>query len=720
MNERSTERFSLQTAFPPGFLVKVVVSIGRQWLQVHIHKCCITSKMFSSVKESDSQVMKQSLVFTLDPRDAGARAVGLHDPNANIYQRVCFICKETSKEDYMMQYGALSCLSCRAFFRRAHQSSRNSAFVCKKTGLCLVTPKTRRRCQKCRYDLCLLAGMRPEAVLTEEQRKTRFRKMIQRRSQVKKEEMESQEDKVPDIRLTTTNSMTMEDEKLQKQLGQVQNSYDMALSVSMDEIRHDFFDKLSAFHTYSMEPTLTRHDILAYITNMTQMFKNFAGLHKTFSTFVEADQKLLLATNTPLYIQYRLGRYFTATTGQSQLEWLLGNYLRPNLLPEQPLHHVPIEEFNCYVGLFPGGIKRYKTLVEKLDLLTYEITLEEDALISYLFLFHCNESMTLSDPHKLSLHKNACLLMSSLVPALNLQELTGVLTDMSVFFAYNFQWQSQESFGNVGKKGDAFKNLVIPFTNEEELWLNKQCVEFVDTVRSVSLGADLINEFVMFTFDVPLSRGFFSSGMAAFMERSRRIFNSNPDIHNLGLCLNDVLELWNCNRYNTQTMFTLQNQACSTGLQQLQVVMGEFDEHLWQTQYVPLLKTTNLKKITMTNTVNTSSISMDKNTLEKYENSLNDVLYLAKDSSLYKLTFLVLLSTPPVEWLEQQTPARKRLSQLHSKYLMLLKRRCQCQLDLAVDMNDKQVYVDETNYKNYMTALDNIKYISQVHQHLVS
>ena len=58
-------------------------------------------------------------------------------------------------------------------------------FVCKKSGKCNVTPKTRRRCQKCRYDLCIKAGMQPEAVMTEDQVKVRFRKMFTKRGENK-------------------------------------------------------------------------------------------------------------------------------------------------------------------------------------------------------------------------------------------------------------------------------------------------------------------------------------------------------------------------------------------------------------------------------------------------------------------------------------------------------------------------------------------------------
>ena len=41
------------------------------------------------------------------------------DPNDPYYRRICFICQEEAKpkQEHLKNYGAIVCLSCRAFFR---------------------------------------------------------------------------------------------------------------------------------------------------------------------------------------------------------------------------------------------------------------------------------------------------------------------------------------------------------------------------------------------------------------------------------------------------------------------------------------------------------------------------------------------------------------------------------------------------------------------------
>ena len=90
---------------------------------------------------------------------------------------ICGICNADPQTKYL-NYGAHSCFSCRAFFRRALQKTRAPTFTCQRGGRCEMNAETRRRCQRCRYDGCIRAGMVPELVLNPEQRLERFQAKV--------------------------------------------------------------------------------------------------------------------------------------------------------------------------------------------------------------------------------------------------------------------------------------------------------------------------------------------------------------------------------------------------------------------------------------------------------------------------------------------------------------------------------------------------------------
>jgi len=116
------------------------------------------------------------------------------NPNDKCYLIICFVCRDVAKpgQEHLRNYGGIVCYSCRAFWRRSHQATRCPTFTCKKNGNCIMTVNTRRRCQKCRYDKCIAAGMRSEAVLNESQKKIRFRKLFMKRQKLLAKQLKAQ------------------------------------------------------------------------------------------------------------------------------------------------------------------------------------------------------------------------------------------------------------------------------------------------------------------------------------------------------------------------------------------------------------------------------------------------------------------------------------------------------------------------------------------------
>jgi len=100
----------------------------------------------------------------------------------------CKVCGEPAAKH--IHYGAVSCFSCRAFFRRSIQNNTAQSYVCRRNKDCSVNLKTRRNCQYCRYECCLAVGMKPSWVLSPEERDRRFKK----KRDIKNSKLENVED----------------------------------------------------------------------------------------------------------------------------------------------------------------------------------------------------------------------------------------------------------------------------------------------------------------------------------------------------------------------------------------------------------------------------------------------------------------------------------------------------------------------------------------------
>jgi len=80
-----------------------------------------------------------------------------------------------------LHYGGVSCYSCRAFFRR--NAAKMERSDCKESNQCVITFSDRKACTSCRYRKCISAGMIPQLVLSEEAKKQRFKKSIEKKKQ---------------------------------------------------------------------------------------------------------------------------------------------------------------------------------------------------------------------------------------------------------------------------------------------------------------------------------------------------------------------------------------------------------------------------------------------------------------------------------------------------------------------------------------------------------
>lgn len=94
--------------------------------------------------------------------------------------KVCMVCGDKALG---YNFNAVTCESCKAFFRRNALSSKD--FSCPFNETCEITVVTRRFCQRCRLEKCFKIGMRKELIMSEENKLLKRKKVEQNRAKRK-------------------------------------------------------------------------------------------------------------------------------------------------------------------------------------------------------------------------------------------------------------------------------------------------------------------------------------------------------------------------------------------------------------------------------------------------------------------------------------------------------------------------------------------------------
>ncbi len=90
---------------------------------------------------------------------------------------ICVVCG-ASANGY--NFDAITCESCKAFFRRNAFRPLN-LFRCTNNNQCVITINTRKKCKKCRITKCFNLGMRRDWIMTEVEREEKRRKIEENR-----------------------------------------------------------------------------------------------------------------------------------------------------------------------------------------------------------------------------------------------------------------------------------------------------------------------------------------------------------------------------------------------------------------------------------------------------------------------------------------------------------------------------------------------------------
>jgi len=107
----------------------------------------------------------------------------------------CVVCGDNA---FGYNFDAISCESCKAFFRRTALRPPEK-LKCRGNGHCEVTVEKRKRCKKCRLDKCFRMGMRKEWILSDEE-KQRKRCQIEENRRRKRQHEDTEESRRPTVK----------------------------------------------------------------------------------------------------------------------------------------------------------------------------------------------------------------------------------------------------------------------------------------------------------------------------------------------------------------------------------------------------------------------------------------------------------------------------------------------------------------------------------------
>ena len=224
--------------------------------------------------------------------------------------------------------------------------------------------------------------------------------------------------------------------------------------------------------------------------------------------------------------------------------------------------------------------------------------------------------------------------------------------------------------------------LMCRYSQEEDDWLNKQLDLYRDTVRTVSVGDDFMNEIVMFSLGVPLSKSFQFEGMGAAVERMRRALTMHVEFSSLSGHLQR--SIWQANVPFALALYCAKMESCTTCEEQISYGCGHSD-----LEYVEKLKqikdVSTLKKITLQN-CNQHSNALSQGHLDNYLRLVNRLKSIIRDKTSYELFSIVLLLS------DVEIAGLEPLQKLRQKYLKIIKRQWDEKQRLAIE---KAEYMEE-------------------------
>ena len=644
---------------------------------------------------------------------------------------MCPICGEAAFRDHL-NYGAISCYSCRAFFRRIHKDKADPPkLICKgvlNLGQCDITLETRRKCKKCRYDRCIKAGMQPKAVLKEGQRQTRFKNSFYKKGEPQSEPPSTSMGWRPSTSVTVVTLHTPESvlhhlcrakkhpfsfcgcvqfqdlmtsttraqlNKValikQKRLKSIHHSWNTALRHF--SCRRDFLANFVQMQTPGSDEVLDDQLFGQFAADLKELFESFAAGLDHFSCLTQEDKTMVLRRNSGLFLLYMLSRVFCSPRPLDQLAWLT---LRPEKLADAP-GLVPAALAQCH--LVTNGERFHDLCKAVVDLSpSFECT----PLVAALILFNAGpltpgqtdininvDSQFFSVYNLLCPQCPGCLSQENALPFLS------ALDELYSFFQSNSltSWQHQH----------LTDPLVAKYNCSEEIWFRHQTDRLDRAYNRLPLGEDLVNEIMFYSLGEPLSAKFAPELSTISIERVRLMFTMHSEVEQLKHA--EYQHLWQECLPQALAVLWCKTEITPSIQDQISYLSGLPDNKLLlEDNYQQILQKKNLKPMRF---MDWHTITSNPFTKEQKDDIIaiwkNLTPHLEKDT--FKLFILVAMFSVPAA---NNYPA---ITRLKLKYSTLLARKTAGEAAAAAEQSEANVSSGsgETAQEKLLHSLSQVK-----------
>eukprot|EP00095_Tigriopus_kingsejongensis_P011663 snap_masked-scaffold59_size442576-processed-gene-0.4 protein:Tk11663 transcript:snap_masked-scaffold59_size442576-processed-gene-0.4-mRNA-1 annotation:"hypothetical protein BRAFLDRAFT_128090" len=735
--------------------------------------------------------------------------------------KICSVCFGEA-ETYHLNYGASACFSCRAFFRRTIQRSRNPVFHCKNGGTCEINVQTRRKCQGCRFRNCIRAGMQPDQVLNDTGKRTRFRKMIKKQEQddpnatpvvnetapvvlrmVKKTKRrpDSSGDEGTGSHCAQHETADTEGESQDHHLPLSQTSIPAkspkmaptprVLTAKNSNITNGMFDPIPSqlvsplIHEVTsmaerlvhpatvsfdfdesqlevdvpgamgsglpgrqayieLEPRRPAHmpwnsEVPTYQTNreITRLEANEEEIQSEMEIQQPFEAGSLPILSCDILEPLNEGRVSHTATSQKTIDELGVIYLaldehckssRFKVKSSRTAHYRQRKRMMTFLERSKDAwhhacsqtILEYSVFEEWLQFHLGQARMTKPLLRAYLYeekaaelskyplltschyivamgcLFASGYTTKLDDQSAILGHMADILTFADWTNQVyecasreTLTNIVSILESMAVFFETSIRWQESECFFL-----EITKIIALPYTTEEECWLIRQYERFDRAYSEVSFGEEIMKEFIMFSYDVPLSKTFVPKMVSVWSERFRRIMKIHEEFN--ALCDKDQAALLGTNVIDAVSLCLAKVENFEDGNKQLKFSLGTLDDSIFKQNYDGVMDVSRLKTMTLIRINDLTSVVQSPHVIEQFQGISSRLSHLVKSVDVFKLLIFITMFTT------HSQVQSVSIDDVQSKYLTIFKRRLQSRGGSA------------DNFDQFKNALRDIRQLSKI------